>query len=972
MANFEVQFSVPTFLKAQLRQLQSRKICLPPPEAFNDVISIQVQRILFGTNNIRHNAEDEFTVFQANPRKNPEPPYFTALDEKATGFKTQIAQDINVEFALTQDIMTHPNQSAPIVYTINITAIITFSYYPGSAGSCVINRYLEDIEWKTIPPLPPGLPISTDILKQRIHKVVATTISGPATPFDFTNLLPTGVSEIANAGVSVDIDNQRIVFRADPAPGNDYNSIRWTNFYRGNIPDHLQGADWSMFLDDKVLETMFTTLIEKALKKKSIPAFRVSSVGSQYQNHGGIPRVTTILHTFVDYHFGEYYLPLPITTDFSYDAPTRSIVLNIQMKEIEKLIDAIKDFLDTLKDLVPPLWLMIDWISGNKLNQLSGPIQNVDGFTSEKISDFHYRFTHKIEIPSLSDMKLQAQNLIALSDGVAITGKLQSKPFTPSELALDVGEFSWNAPWFGCSQLSESILDRAKENPLSVAYLYTEVTLEVTGTTPIYFCSAKVLNDKLKVFPTEAPGFIVDRELLPCKLKISMGHPPQSYLEAPYDFEVRLETTAGIRLIKIPRPSVITESEKNKIVSMIKLNFIYCTREIPKWFDGIGRFDVNWIEDPLIDPPLEIIDAQILTFSIQGLRVGQTTTLVDTGSQAFIHATSSGTTLTFSALVPSQRNITLFRDAPSEILRPLGIRNTNLYATVGEAAKGKASKSLCTIDVWYQPLLRAAYLNLNSTCQSMLPATMFGNATVVVVMRDVVMLFDLANPFYPQRIGIWSAPGVKGVLQSRNGLLIFGEHGFSTVASNLIQTKLDTCCEAYPISDVVSTDQFSYVLTDSTLDIRTSNLCPIKSLSIEGGRSLHLSENLLWVGGSAGIEVFSVSEPRNPRLLSRYNKLNISHLSSSGYHSSSVTALLTDGSQHTFALIDNRISLVNHSSRPWFPQALVVDQCLVRLTEDHQGLAISTFGQRRAVVNEQNNEMPQDYQAAEASDEGKI
>ncbi|PDY96945.1 hypothetical protein COD89_29805 [Bacillus thuringiensis] len=135
---------------------------------------------------------------------------------------------------------------------------------------------------------------------------------------------------------------------------------------------------------------------------------------------------------------------------------------------------------------------------------------------------------------------------------------------------------------------------------------------------------------------------------------------------------------------------------------------------------------------------------------------------------------------------------------------------------------------------------------------------------------------------------------------------------------------------------------------------------------------MHLSENLLWVGGSAGIEVFSVSEPTNPRLLARYNKLNISHLSSSGYHSSSVTALLTDGSQHTFALIDNRISLVNRSSRPWFPQALVVDQCLVRLTEDHRGLAISTFGQRRAVVNEQNNEMPQDYQATEASDEGKI
>ncbi|QGV10734.1 hypothetical protein GNE09_29995 (plasmid) [Bacillus cereus] len=267
---------------------------------------------------------------------------------------------------------------------------------------------------------------------------------------------------------------------------------------------------------------------------------------------------------------------------------------------------------------------------------------------------------------------------------------------------------------------------------------------------------------------------------------------------------------------------------------MIKLNFSYCTREIPKWFDGIGRFDVNWIEDPLIDPPLEIIDAQILTFSIQGLRVGQTTTLVDTGSQAFIHATSSGTTLTFSALVPSQRNITLFRDAPSEILRPLGIRNTNLCSTVGEAAKGKGNKSLCTIDVWYQPLLRTAYLDLNSTCQAMLPATMFGNATVVVVMRDVVMLFDLANPFYPQRIGIWSAPGVKGVLQWRNGLLIFGEHGFSTVASNLIQTKLDTCCEAYPISDVASTDQFSYVLTDSTLDIRTSNLCQIKRLSIEG------------------------------------------------------------------------------------------------------------------------------------------
>src|SRR5262245_37444980 len=106
MAYTEVQFSTAAFLRAQLRQAQGARIC--PPDAENlGGVSVQLQRIRFGANEIRHSVPDEFTVYYNEGGVQTPTPY------PATGRKTQLAQQIKLAFALTDQILDHPNQAAP-------------------------------------------------------------------------------------------------------------------------------------------------------------------------------------------------------------------------------------------------------------------------------------------------------------------------------------------------------------------------------------------------------------------------------------------------------------------------------------------------------------------------------------------------------------------------------------------------------------------------------------------------------------------------------------------------------------------------------------------------------------------------------------------------------------------------------------------------------------------------------------------
>jgi hypothetical protein len=962
MAEFEVQLSIPTFLTAQLRQLQSQQICLPPPYVFGP-LSVQVQKITFGPNSIRHDEDDEFSVFYADSRINPDPPYLTHTLYPAKGFKTQIVQPIVFSLALTSEIMTHPNQAAPIIHEIPLTAVITLLYYPAPMGGCVINRYLEPIEWGSTPDLPAGWGINVDAIKSEVKDLLEARFATPATPFNFADMLPSGVTQMANAGVSVDAGLQRIVFRADPAPGNSYNFLRWTDFYRGAIADHLHGADWSIYIDDKVLESSMTAALDQAMKK-SQSGLRLSSLGSQYSNNAGVPRVTTTLHTFIDVPTGDIYLPLQIYTDFSLDANDGTLFIDVYLTDISRLINQIKAAVQALKKHAPLAWLLIDLVAGEEIAQASGvlgtiPTPSITGFKATKISDDHYRFSRQVIVPGFAGARMKLSQMVALPDGVAVTGSMLDRPFTPSDLKMDVSLFGWIAPSFSCGQASESLLDAAMEDPMQVASLYAQVAFNATGRAPIYLCGYEVLNDSLHVFPSAAPGLAANRTLVPCTIAINMAYPPSAYRKAPYDLELLVRTTAGIRYVRIPPPPEMTEEAGNRIVSTIKFLLSYCDREVPKWFDDLGHFNVDWIEDPLLDPPMEMIDSHFWTFEVQGLRPGQTATLLDKRSGAFVHAVAeSGIPLTLSMLLPPQQEIVLLRDVSSGDLRSFqsGLRSdggletlTMQRSTLREGAP--VSEGRRGIDVHRQALLKAASIELGSACQAILPAPIFMNAAVAAVLESEIAAYDLSNPYSPKRIGLWHFPGVKGVRPWRNGLLAFGEEGFTSIAADLTRVPLATGCEPYPILDVAIGPEAIYVLSETALEIRSPGLTTISSIPIEGAKSLCLIGSQLLVGDRKGVGVFDVSDHRNPRGSAGRLDLDLSRLFGSGTRTNTLLAMLSDGASQALTLDDGTLRPSTlYSAVPWFAEGVGIGRAFLRISEDRQRVSVSTLGNARLLV----------------------
>ena len=66
---------------------------------------------------------------------------------------------------------------------------------------------------------------------------------------------------------------------------------------------------------------------------------------------------------------------------------------------------------------------------------------------------------------------------------------------------------------------------------------------------------------------------------------------------------VEVRTTAGVFQGTVPHPAAITGADVEKMRSLLKVQLELCDAVfLPQWFLGHGRFDLDWIIDPLVDP----------------------------------------------------------------------------------------------------------------------------------------------------------------------------------------------------------------------------------------------------------------------------------------------------------------------------------------------------------------------------------
>jgi hypothetical protein len=933
MSFFEIQIKVSSFLEGQLRGLQSRQICPGDPQTIGGR-SIQLQQIEFGNNSIRHDVPETFSVFFHDARVGPD---IVPTPHAAKGFRTEIAQDLLLRFTETNDILTRPNQPPVTVVTLPVTAVLALSYYPGPSAGCFLSTRFERLEWGPLPPLPEG--VDAEPLKAAVQTLVSRNFASPAIPFDFTVLLPKGVTDVENAGVSVDRDLQRIVFRVAPRGGHDRSDVAWTAFHSGFISDRLQNADWALFIEGYVLEGFFTNEVETALAGNLPSEIRVISVGSTYSNEGGRAQVDTSIAAIYD-------LPDPLGTKFvrpnvhavlSVVTPN-TLTMDVNLPDLRQLAaGALGGLRTALQIVLGPFRAFEHVIIGEILDAVKPP-PGLSRPECIEVSSLHQRCSLTLPTTTVAGTAVRFTAMAALEDGISLTGNIAAARFTPSVLNTTFGGFVWTPPRVSCGQSGSFTLQDLRENAAQRASLRAEVRLGQTGTTPVYFCSARVINDPLGVFPSTSVK--VERSLLPTTIVIDIRDPGPAYDAVRYDLELLVTTTAGVRLVRLPPPPRLTPEIIEFLVDSVRVQLMLCDRELGAWFKGAGRFDLAWIVDPLIDPPRELIFDHLWRIEITGLPAGQSAALVDSANRQIVSAVArAGAPLRLTAVVPpaADAELMLVRHHP-------GDRSLNGEPVVTAEKEG--------IDVVQQLLTHAASIPLPASCRRILPSSLWGGRGLVAVLDDGIVRFDLSNPHRPARLGWWHQPGLRGACSWGSGLLAFGREGFLSIDGDGARRPAGADCEAYPVMDAIVGSDVIYVLTDETLEVRSPRLCRISSAPMRGGRCMtHLGRRLV-VGGAAGLALYDTSHERRPALAASRDDLDVAAVAiPPDAPAGSVLAMLKDGSARTFTIRDGRFEeSAGYAEAPWFAESVELGDILVTIGAGRLHLNVATVGEPRLVV----------------------
>ncbi|SDJ81687.1 hypothetical protein [Nonomuraea jiangxiensis] len=939
MALFEVQMRTASFLAAQLRGVQSRRNCLPPPFPIGG-FQIQVQRIEFGANSIRHNVPSEFYVYYREPRLNPDPPHFFPTPNRATGFKTQIVQPVTLHLVESNSVLANPNASPPaVIPPISFSAVLTLSYDPVPFEGCKLFTRFDHIEPGQLPALPPG--VNEDQLWEMIIEFAKNSFQVPPQEFNFTGgLLPTSVTWIANAGVSVNHSLDRISFRVDPFGGTDASDIRWTNFYSGALEDRVGAADWGLFLDARMLESKLTRDVEVALQSAPTAPFRPNSIGSRYFVAGGVPCVDVTVSGVVEIPLLPDVDVAP-TVHFSFSTQTTPprLVADVRLDEIQKLLDFPARLLGTIKSFAPPLGYVLELAIGDDVRGIAGKLGGIDvspdGMECTMLTPTHRRCTIEPPAPDLGDLRMRLSGCVGQPDGMVISGEMLTSTghrldggLTASQPSFESSEFAWIGPKVSCSQASNHLLDDVRRNPDGYASLYAEVAINHTGTTPVYVCEVQVINDRLGVFPHSAPGLQLLRDLAPTKIKIKMPMPDSpEYNADPYPLDLLVKTSAGVQLIRIPAPKPMTDADRALVVGSVDVQLRACPA-IWEWVHEAkeGKFDLAWIVDPLIDPPYEMQLGHFWDVRITGLIGDATVTLFDQkGDHLLTAQRQPSSTLRLHALVP-----------PAE-----GTELTMLK-------QGEGSVENAGVEISQQVISSTSLIPLPNEALRLIPATIWSRAGIVALMDGKVAAFDMSNPHAPSRVGVWSEPGLTAVCPWEGRLFLFGARGMTSIGSDLVRTPVEPA-SGETVLGAAAGDSVVYLLTSNGVDVRAgSDLHKINWWPFEGGQSILRTRDRLFVGGKRGLASYRLSDESKPELEAVDERTIVADLAASD---DGTIAMLDDGSAIEVTVIDRKFrELTKYGSIPPWAHAVWLARTVALLDASHRWIAVGVAGDSRLEV----------------------
>lgn len=758
VATVEFQINATKFAKAILSTLRTSPRC--PPGA---VQGLQLQRVRFRSAATRNDQTSSFRVWQEMGQ----------WDQGLgwTWIKGKIAQlaiDVTLEITGTAQIIANPNVLPPTIAQPEVTIVLDLDCEPNGGGRIAISYEISGVK-------APALSIGGASLPEWARDQLTELLDLEPVVIDLSDAIAHG-KDFMNAGLAIDTSGTRLVIRAEVS-GAGFVASRWWQFRNGGIPDRLGPHDWSVFMRAADLNAALVLPIDRAIQDGlKNEAHRLVTIGFAYAPQPG-RAVITLTPYFELPVIG--VTPIPVALTLSIDSASGRLIVELDAYGIRDIVADVKQIAYIAINLLMPI---VGWFVSAALNDAigdamkvassaaSGEVQNglgefagtPAGTTFEEIPGlpFRYRATIPVAVPAFVDGAFE--ELVATPDGVALAGRWHVLNFTEGEMTVDTSEFGWQAPEIACGADGERVLHDFAANAKKYAHLYAQVSIAYGGSARARLCSVAVLD---------APGVASGLNIawmasdLPNLITITA---PSSYTDiapaAPILLEVR--TTAGVFHVSIPRPPPLTEEEIARMRSILVARLQWCDAHIlPPWFDGVGKFDLSWIVDPLVDPDYGHSWVSLTEIAVTGLAAGARLQLVGQDDRTIAEArvNTEGTALLSAAMVPGMRG---------------------LFASVGGLAVDRprdAEIRARSVTVTRELLEARGIVRLPAPARALFAVSVLGAGRFLAALDDRLMLVDTRVPTRPLLGATWNIPGALGVVGTPRGMLIFGEAGMFAV-----------------------------------------------------------------------------------------------------------------------------------------------------------------------------------------------
>ncbi|NNB90523.1 hypothetical protein [Corallococcus exiguus] len=868
---------------------------------------LQLQRVRYGEAHVRHDQVGSFLVWEEPSQWVPSVGWTTIKSRRA-----QLELDVTLDLTSVAMIAAHPNTLVAAEASVPVRVVLDLDCQPGTSPGFVEIVYSLTAVETPVHTLPGGT-VAEAWVRDQLTKV----LTFPPVRYDFSGSIPPG-AHFLNAGMAVDDSGTRLVLRAElPLGGARY--LAWQLFHDGGIPDRLGANDWSVFVRAADLNATMTTkvfnAIRDALKNDS---HRLTTVDFQYVPEPS--RAVFILTPYIEIPvLGTEAIPMAVA--ISIDAATNRVILDIDAYGIRDLVSSVLGVVDSIINVLLPIvgWFVTAALNdavGDTLHSLSSAVAHSavgqlegapEDLTIEEFPGVPFRYRVYLPLVTPGFVQGRINELITTADGISLAGSWSVLNFVEGELAVDASEFAWQPPHIPCGAAGERILRDFVVNPQTYVHLYSQVELTANGSAPVNLCSVSVLSA-----PDASTGlkFTWSATALPTKLEIEA---PASLadlsLHGPITLDVR--TTAGVFRAELPPPAPLTPADVERLRGLLLLQLAYCDAHIlPPWFRGEGAFDLDWIVDPLVDPDRQATTLNLITLEVTGL--ARDAALLLRGGRGepvgSARLNSRGVARLSTVLAAGAR-------APQASISLAGLAGPGLLPL--SRHEPTEPSTAVGVTVTRQRLEGRGALRLPQRAWGLLAAPRLGPGRFVVTMPEACLLIDASDSTRPSIERQWSAPGVRGVVETRGGVLAYGDTGLLVLGRD----DYGPCPKRLahePVRDASTARDYVALALGDRVDLCNEYGATLCQVALAGHPDAVLAmPGRLLVATAEGITVYDVKNRRSPRRIDMLGGLSVVQFFRSPFSGNVLGRQADDTFVELEPLEQGWRSSVRYDSPPW-------------------------------------------------------